>query len=134
MAFLSTLTAGRFVTARNAADAARDRGDWATALAQYKIATSIRPNAVRLLTQAGNMAKELGDLVQAELLYLCAIRASGVDEVHLQLGHLAKLRGRQAEALSHYTRAIEDNPMNANAKLERDQLQRKALGGPAKSD
>ncbi|CAF9942759.1 hypothetical protein IMSHALPRED_004616 [Imshaugia aleurites] len=125
MAFLDFLTTARLVKARKTADAARDRRDWATALLHYKIATSIDPRSVAIHVQAGNMAKELGDYVQAQLLYISAVRLTGIDDIHLQMGHLAKLRGQMAEALWYYSMAADENPANGDAEMERDRLQEK---------
>ena len=120
----------RFSKSLQAANDARDRKDWAVALKQYMLATSIRPNRSKLFAQAGNMAKELGDYMQAELLYLYAYRASGVDDIYLQMGHLRKLQGKMDEALSFYALADEVNPQNADTKDALAALQKQLEEAP----
>ena len=76
------------------------------------------------------MAKELGDYMQAELLYLYAYRASGVDDIYLQMGHLRKLQGKMDEALSFYALADEVNPQNADTKDALAALQKQLEEAP----
>ena len=44
------------------------------------------------------------------------------DDLHLQIGHLEKLRGHFAEATAHYQTAAEINPDNTEALREYEEL------------
>ena len=65
------------------------------------------------------MLKDSGDTLGAERIYQDALADDPESaDIHLQLGHLGKIRGRRAAALACYRRALQLDPLNAAASLE----------------
>ena len=95
----------------DAGDAARDRGDWASAARNYRAALRRDARRADLWVQLGHALKETGALPGAARAYETALkRAPGIADTHLQLGHLFKISGRRDEAATAYARAVEIDP------------------------
>ncbi|MES3151441.1 glycosyltransferase [Sphingomonas faeni] len=107
----------------SAADAARDKSDWAEALRAYRGFLAQRPDAAGIWVQFGHAAKETGNLREAEIAYRrsLAIRPGDAD-AYLQLGHVLKVQGRNDDAVSAYTTALELDPESDAARGEIEHL------------
>lgn len=104
---------------RDAADAARDRGDHPTAAALYRRHLRLFPTDAAIWVQLGHMLKETGDLAGAEAAYLDAIALEpDCADTHLQLGHAHKLVGAIEAAQQSYARALRLDPDCADARAE----------------
>lgn len=99
-----------------AADAARDRRDWAAAAQAYRSYLELRPDHAAIWVQLGNMLKEQRELHASLTAYEKAL-ALGLDDsdTHLQVGHLHKIGGDIQSAAQSYARALEFLPVNMNA-------------------
>lgn len=103
---------------RAAANAARAR-EWPRARTAYGEYLSRVPDDARARIQHGHACKESGDLDGAEQAYLGALRIRSDDaDLHLQLGHLFKLRQQAGQARAHYQLAAIFDPSLTNARLE----------------
>ena len=104
-------------------DEARNRRDWASAARHYGDALSRNPQLTHIQIQRGHAYKELGDYDGASLAYLTALKdLQHDDDLHLQIGHLEKLRNNLYQAMSYYQRASDLNPSNYNARSELEAL------------
>lgn len=104
-------------------DDARHRKDWHAAARYYADALAKDPALVHIGVQQGHALKELGDYDGAALAYSAALQHLGHDDdLHLQIGHLEKLKNNLPQAMVHYQRAIELNPSNHNARSELEAL------------
>jgi glycosyltransferase involved in cell wall biosynthesis len=92
--------------ALDAADAARDAGDWSEAARRYRVVLNADPALAHIWVQYGHALKESGALAEAETAYRRAISIDPqVSDFHLQLGHALKLRGDRDAAEAAYVRA-----------------------------
>jgi Tfp pilus assembly protein PilF len=108
---------------REAADAARDRRDWPTAVRLYGELVTAEPTALHIAVQLGHAHKQMGDLEQAARTYYTVLKTTpSDDDLHLQIGHVEKLRGNLAAAAAHYQKAVEINPGNQDAIREHETL------------
>ncbi|WP_417232963.1 FkbM family methyltransferase [Brevundimonas sp.] len=112
----------RIKTARHFAksgDAARDRGNWRTAVRRYQSSLSLDDSRTDLWVQLGHALKETGDRHGAEAAYVAASqRAPDAADPHLQLGHLFKLTQRWAEAADAFGRVLRSDPTCTEAAAE----------------
>src|SRR5579872_4536373 len=75
------------------ADDARNRKDWQTAARYYADVLAKDRALVHIGIQQGHALKELGDYDGAALAYSAALQHLGHDDdLHLQIGHLEKLK------------------------------------------
>ncbi|HTV43953.1 MAG TPA: tetratricopeptide repeat protein [Stellaceae bacterium] len=121
---------------QEAADAARDRQDWAEAVRLYQEFVTADPSALEIAVQLGHALKEMGEFDRAAQVYYGVIDKTPLDDdLHLQIGHLEKLRRNYAAALTHYQRAAEINPNNGDARRECDALRNQVqLPHPGRAD
>ena len=99
-----------------AANAARDRGDWPAAAAQYRQALAQDPTLAHIHVQLGNMAHEQNNDAEARAAHEAALRLRpGYADAHLQLGHLADARGDHAATGAHYLAAYTADPRLGDA-------------------
>ncbi|MBP1843469.1 tetratricopeptide (TPR) repeat protein [Rhizobium petrolearium] len=118
-----------------AADAARDRQDWANAALYYRQAVKHDPLRIELLVQLGHAWKELGDFDAALEAYRQFLDKQPHDaDIHLQLGHLYNRMGEPETAFKWYCRAQALAPADpevghhfaaAGLRLSRLQVERK---------
>lgn len=88
------------------ADRARDRTDRRGAIALYRRGLALAPLAWTYRVQLAHALKDFGQLKEAEVQYLGALEAAPSDaDIHLQLGHLNRLLGYEAQAGIFYARA-----------------------------
>ncbi|MFB9948286.1 tetratricopeptide repeat protein [Rhizobium puerariae] len=89
-----------------AADAARDRQDWANAVLYYRQALKQDPLRIDLFVQLGHACKELGDFDAALEAYQQFLDKQPHDpDIHLQFGHLHNRMGDLEIAFKWYCRA-----------------------------
>ena len=97
-----------------AADQARDQQRWADAAELYDQYLALGPANPAIWIQMGNVAKEAGAFARSLAAYQQAqLLDDQSADLHLQLGHLHKLRRDLRSALHHYERAgalAPDNP------------------------
>lgn len=94
------------INALEAADAARDRRDWANAAFYYHEALEQDPARSPLFVQLGHAYKELGDYDAALEAYRHFLDREPHDaDIHLQLGHLHNRMNDPEAALEWYNRA-----------------------------
>ncbi|MEI4483108.1 MULTISPECIES: tetratricopeptide repeat protein [unclassified Phyllobacterium] len=93
------------------ADAARDEGNWAEAVALYTKAIAADPARTGLLVQLGHAEKELGNYDRAETAYrkFVGMNPDNAD-VYLQLGHLFSRAGEPQKALAWYEKGLKRAP------------------------
>ena len=104
---------------RTAADRARDRRQWGDAARLYRSYLEEKPGDFEIWVQCGHSEKESGDFDAALQCYLAAQALRGNDaDLHLQLGHLYKLMGREAEAIAAYRKCLEFDRDSADATRE----------------
>jgi len=102
-----------------AADAARDKKDWATATNAYASALRLDPGLAAIWVQYGHSLKEDGRVREAEAAYRRALELNDlVADTHLQLGHALKLQGQISEATASYIRALKIDPALQTAQRE----------------
>jgi tetratricopeptide (TPR) repeat protein len=107
-----------FEAARRAADAARDRADWAEGARLYAAALAERPDAAGLWVQLGHCHKEAGAYDAAEAAYRRFLGAFPEDfDIHLQFGHLYNRMGALDRAAPFYERAAALRPDDAEAAM-----------------
>ncbi len=110
---IPVLTRRSLRAARKAADAARDRRDWAAAAKAYRRVLKIEPNRTAIHVQLGHMLKEAGDLDGAGLAYETAYRLDPQNSDLLRwYGNLDLRRGQYTAAAWKLARsvAIDGNP------------------------
>jgi glycosyltransferase involved in cell wall biosynthesis len=99
-----------------AADAARDRGDWAAAAGEYRRYLGFKQDHAEIWVQLGNMHKEEHQLDSSLSAYRTALALGlNTSDTHLQLGHLYKVMGDQNSAAECYLRALDFIPVNLHA-------------------
>ncbi len=104
---------------RDAGDRHRDRKEWLEAVACYERHLEHAPHDHAIWIQLGNVAKEAGQLGHSLGAYLKAMQLSDASpDLHMQLGHLNKLRKNRAAALGHYEKALMLDPDNVEAREE----------------
>jgi glycosyltransferase involved in cell wall biosynthesis len=104
------------VSFRDAGDAARDAGDWVSAVRRYEAHLQRQPDDWPIWVQLGHALKEMRRLDAADRAYLEALgRAPEDADLRLQLGHLAKLAGRTHDAVARYAEALALDPRLADA-------------------
>ena len=102
-----------------AGNAACDRKDWPEAIRLYQLAVERDPSLHRVRVQLGHAHKESGDLYNAGLNYYAVLKHTPLDDdLHLQIGHLEKLRGNTQGAAAAYQKSAQLNPSNAHAVAE----------------
>ena len=102
-----------------AGNAACDRKDWPEAIRLYQLAVERDPSLHRVRVQLGHAHKESGDLYNAGLNYYAVLKHTPLDDdLHLQIGHLEKLRGNTQRAAAAYQKSAQLNPRNAHAVAE----------------
>ena len=100
-------------------DAARDRGDWPTAIRRYRSSLALDDSRADLWVQLGHALKETGDWVGAEAAYVAASEQTpDIADPHLQLGHLLKQTERWTEAANAFGRAVRVAPTLTDAVAE----------------
>jgi len=105
------------------ADAARDRGEWRLAVANYRAYLALRPRDHDRRIQYGHALKESGKLTEAKAAYLRALEAKrGSADLNLQLGHLHKLMSDFTVARRYYERARQLEPSSHDALRELESL------------
>jgi tetratricopeptide (TPR) repeat protein len=110
---LEPLPAGAFDRAVKLGDACRDSHLWGGAIPHYVQALRLRPSAVRIQVQLGNMLKECGRHAEAEQCYIAAVANLPDDaDIFLQLGHLMNKRANYPKAHAYYSRALRLNPQS----------------------
>jgi len=93
-------------SAAQAGDDARDRRDWTTAAAQYRLHLEKKPRDFAIWVQLGHASKEQGSFVDALVAYSKAVALNPNDaDLLLNLGHLYKLTGRPDTAAAYYQRS-----------------------------
>jgi GT2 family glycosyltransferase/Tfp pilus assembly protein PilF len=92
------------------ADALRDSGNAAEAAEAYNKALILSPGRGDIWVQLGNMLKDSSQFAAAEAAYRSALALSDQADTHLQLGHLFKMVGNRAQAVTEYRRAVELEP------------------------
>jgi tetratricopeptide (TPR) repeat protein len=103
----------------HAADAARDRQDWAAARDAYARVLARNAADPAIWVQYGHMLKETRGFEAAEAAYRRALAAAPAKaDTHLQLGHLYKVTGRLHEALLAYGEAARLAPGLTDAERE----------------
>lgn len=113
-----------------AADAARDRREWARAAAFYREAAGREPERGDLLIQLGNCLKEAGEHARAHAAYRRAATLGETADGALQSGHLCKITGNFAAARQHYRRARQLGSLDAAEELvAMAELQPEAMSG-----
>lgn len=104
---------------RDAGDRHRDRKEWLEAVACYERHLEHAPYDHAIWIQLGNVAKEAGQLGHSLGAYRKAMQLSDASsDLHMQLGHLNKLRKNRAAALRHYEKALALDPDNVEAREE----------------
>lgn len=111
------------------ANAARDRRDWVRAAKEYQAYVAARPRHGAIWVQLGNCLKEA-------LQYEAALAAYGQAatllhrnaDLHVQLGHLAKLDNRHHDAIEAYSTALEIDPDSKNAEAGLESMGGSAIG------
>ena len=101
-------------------DRARERGNWAEAVVQYRTFLRHNPGSFAIWVQLGHVAKEAGTPEEAEQAYLRALELQPSDaDLLLNLGHLMKVTGRPDAAAAYYRRsAATDQTGNAVRELD----------------
>lgn len=95
------------LSARRAGDAARDRGDWISAIDHYGQSLQLNKQDKNIMVQYGHVLKEAGQLDTAIGAYRQAIILGPDDaDAYLSLGHAYKLAGRLDDAIDAYATAI----------------------------
>ena len=105
-----------------AADAARDRGDWAAAAGDYARYLKLKPDHADIWVQLGNVSKEEHRIDASMAAYRKALALGlNTSDTHLQLGHLHKVMGDRQGAIESYLHALDFTPFNLHAfeELER---------------
>jgi tetratricopeptide (TPR) repeat protein len=116
---LAFLSRGQRRAMIGAADAARDAGDRVTAARLYGELAERFPDFFGAWVQRGNMLKDESLYDDAEAAYRQALTLKPGDaDVHVQMGHLAKLRGNPRAALELYRQAEILDPTSEAAKRE----------------
>lgn len=118
-AFRTVVAAGRALGLvgpdyRRAADAARDRRDWAAAGNLYQAHLDRRPDDDPLWVQLGHARKESGDYDGAEAAYARSLAVRETADSYLQLGHILKLKRQVDAAAEAYARSYELDPTSSN--------------------
>jgi hypothetical protein len=104
---------------RDRGDAARDRRNWRSAIAYYKLYCCLVPGDQGIRVQLGHALKETGLHRAALGTYQSALRLSPGDaDLHLQIGHLYKVSGHKRLAIAWYLKALEIAPDLSDAKRE----------------
>jgi len=104
---------------RAAGDRARNRGDWAEAVTNYKAHLARKPGDFEIWVQLGHAAKETGNHAESRGAYTKAIELRPNDfDVRLNMGHLEKLAGQRDAAITAYKKAFQLNPKNTDALRE----------------
>lgn len=99
------------------AEAARRRGDWMAAAANYRSHLARSPGDAAASNDLGIVLCELGDFTAAQEQFESAIAAdAGLASAHLNLGHLCMRRQAYREALACYLRVLEIDPGQAEAR------------------
>jgi Flp pilus assembly protein TadD len=89
-----------------AANGARDRKDWPTAIERYRAYLALAPTDFAIWVQLGHALKEAGRLDEARAAYDAAADLYAEDaDLLLSFGHLHKLNGDFNEAISFYRRS-----------------------------
>ncbi len=102
----------------NLAYSARAQQRHADAIAAFEVALSHRPGDLRLLVASAEELLVYGQTEAAEARLRDALaRAPDSLDVHLGLAHTLRRRGAQADALTHFTRAVSLAPGNQRLKL-----------------
>ncbi len=111
------------------ANAARDRRDWAGAAKDYQAYVVARPRHGAIWVQLGNCLKEALQYEAALAAYRQAatLLHRNVD-LHVQLGHLAKLDNRHHDAIESYSAALEIDPSSEDAKAGLESMGGSAMG------
>ncbi len=113
----------RLSALRSAGDDARDKKNWPEAVRSYTEVLALDPSALDIAIQLGHAHKELGDYHKAATLYHSVLEKKlNDDDLHLQIGHLEKLRGNLVDAFSYYEKAVALNSKNTHAQNELDAL------------
>jgi glycosyltransferase involved in cell wall biosynthesis len=106
-----------------AADAARDRGDWAAAARDYDRYLRIKPDHAEIWVQLGNVSKEEHRIDTSLSAYRRALALGlNTSDTHLQLGHLHKVMGDRQGAIESYLRALDSTPLNLHALEELERM------------
>ena len=93
---------------RAAGDRARNRGDWAEAVTNYKAHLARKPGDFEIWVQLGHALKESGRLSAALVAYGEALGLNENDaDLLLNMGHLHKVMGLPEDAISYYRRSAE---------------------------
>lgn len=89
----------------------------------YTEVLALDPSALDIAIQLGHAYKELGYYDKAASLdYKVLEKKPRDDDLHLQIGHLEKLRGSLFDAFRCYEKAVALNSKNTNAQNELDAL------------
>lgn len=100
----------------------RDAQEWGEASELYKQVVSIvghNREGFRYLVQQGNCLKEAGKPEESLVSYQTAAKIFDDDsDLHLQMGHLFKLMGREIESRFEYQKAFHLDPKNDHARNE----------------
>jgi tetratricopeptide (TPR) repeat protein len=108
---------------REQGDRLRDEGKFASAANSYENYLKLRPNDFEIWVQHGNCLKESGKFAAARFAYQHAMALKQDDaDLHLQIGHLMKRQGQTAEAVKHYRKSHELDPMIGLAERELSRL------------
>lgn len=110
----STGSSGRRTEFLSLGDAARDRGDWNEAAAQYSRHLSVEPRDFGIRVQQGHALKEAGRLAEADRAYDRALKLRPNDvDLLMNYGHLKKMRLDYPGAARLYGAAAEVDPTGA---------------------
>lgn len=112
-----------------AANTARDQHRWIEAARSYQAYLELRPRRARIWIQAGNCLKEAGFFAESLAAYERARAILPHDaDLHLQMGHLAKLDDRRRDAMEAYATALEIDPRSEHARAGLASLGPAAMG------
>jgi tetratricopeptide (TPR) repeat protein len=98
---------------------ARQRGDWAVALAHFEAAAAVRPQDLNLQLEVARTLCDMDRLEESEASYLRVLESSpGHAGSLLGLGFVARRRADWPAALAHFEAAAAAHPGNLKPQLE----------------
>lgn len=104
---------------KNAANEARDKGDWNIAEQKFDAYLKLSPEDAPIWVQLGHARKEIGDLKGAEKAYIRSMSiAPEVADTHVMLGHLRKQMGKLSQAAACYAEAVELEPEALDPRIQ----------------
>jgi len=112
-----TVTTGNFRGHAGMAEVLASRGETDAAIAQYKEALRLAPDAAEWHVNLGLLLAGKGEVVDAAFAFRRAVALKPDDaESHNNLGAMLARQGRTQEAVAHYRRSLDLNPAYALAR------------------